>query len=102
RRIYRWSWKVMGTDVAGKSSLVDAIGCRPAVGRGKPSDAIRFFTIAAVADMTDVSTRTVRRWITHKGLVAHHFGSAVRIAESDLRDFLARHRNRKPMSTSVA
>ena len=35
----------------------------------------------------EVSIRTVRRWIKSGELVAHHFGTAVRIAESDLKAF---------------
>jgi excisionase family DNA binding protein len=53
---------------------------------------IQFFTISEVAEMLRVSTRTVRRWIESEKLVAHVFGSAVRIAEPDLRAFLALHR----------
>ena len=54
---------------------------------------IRFFTVAEVADAVEVSVRTVRRWIKSGDLVAHHFGTAVRIAESDLKAFLAQHRH---------
>jgi excisionase family DNA binding protein len=39
-----------------------------------------------------VSLRSVRRWIADEKLVVHHFGRAVRIAESDLRAFIAAHR----------
>ena len=55
----------------------------------KPTD---FFPIAEVAERLDVSTRTVRRWIESRELVAHRFGGVVRIAERDLRAFLALHR----------
>jgi excisionase family DNA binding protein len=55
-------------------------------------DQIKFFTIDDVAASLDVSTRTVRRSIDHKKLVAHKFGGAVRIAEGDLKAFIARHR----------
>jgi excisionase family DNA binding protein len=54
---------------------------------------MQFFTIAEVAACVDVSTRTVRRWIKSGELIAHYFGGAVRIAESDFRAFLAMHRN---------
>ena len=54
---------------------------------------IRFFTVAEVAEAVDVSTRTVRRWIKSGELAAHHFGAVVRIAESDLKAFLAQHRH---------
>ena len=53
----------------------------------------RFFTIAEVAEDLNVSTRTVRRWITAGELVVHRVGSVVRIAASDLRAFLERHRD---------
>jgi excisionase family DNA binding protein len=53
---------------------------------------MRFFTITQVADLFGVSSRTVRRWIEQKKLVAHYFGCSVRIAESDLHAFIARHR----------
>lgn len=61
--------------------------------RDKPT---QFFTIAEVAERLDVSTRTVRRWIRSGDLVAHRFGGVVRIAESDLRSFLAAHRDDEP------
>jgi excisionase family DNA binding protein len=54
---------------------------------------IRFFTVAEVAERLGVSTRTIRRWIEDLELVAHRFGRAVRIAESDLKAFLAMHRD---------
>jgi excisionase family DNA binding protein len=53
---------------------------------------IQFFTIAETAEMLRVSTRTVRRWIDGGKLIAHGFGGVVRIAEPDLRAFLAFHR----------
>lgn len=53
---------------------------------------IEFFTIAETAEMLRVSTRTVRRWIDSGRLVAHAIGGVVRIAESDLRAFLAVYR----------
>lgn len=56
-------------------------------------DPIQFFTIANVAEHLDVAVRTVRRWIKSGDLVAHRFGGVVRIAEGDLRTFLAMHRN---------
>ncbi len=53
---------------------------------------ISFFTVSDVAEHLGVSTRTVRRWIEGGQLIAHHFGRAVRIAEEDVRAFLAAHR----------
>jgi excisionase family DNA binding protein len=55
-------------------------------------DNIRFFTIAEVADRVHVAPRTVRRWIKAGDLVVHRIGGVVRIAEGDLRAFLALHR----------
>ena len=55
---------------------------------------MRFFTTAQVAEMVGVSTRTVRRWIKNRQVVAHHIGATVRIAESDLKAFFSRHRGK--------
>jgi excisionase family DNA binding protein len=65
-------------------------------GRRYRNDQIKFFTIADVAERLDVVTRTVSRWIRSSELVAHRFGRSVRIAEVDLRAFLAAHRGDKP------
>jgi len=62
-------------------------------GRRHRDDQIKFFTIAEVADRLHVATRTVRRWIKADDLVVHRVGGVVRIAESDLRAFLAIHRD---------
>ena len=56
------------------------------------SHEVRFRTIAEVAEALAVSSRSVRRAIDRKELVAHHFGRTVRIAESDLKAFIAQHR----------
>jgi excisionase family DNA binding protein len=55
-------------------------------------DNINFFTITEVAERLHVATRTVRRWIQTNDLVVHRVGGVVRIAEDDLRAFLAVHR----------
>ena len=52
----------------------------------------RYYTIEAVAESLDVSTRSIRRWIANGALAAHRFGGALRISEADLRAFLAEHR----------
>jgi excisionase family DNA binding protein len=64
------------------------------VGNGRPHDGdqIRFFTIAEVAERVHVAPRTVRRWIKAGHLVVHRIGGVVRIAQRDLRAFLALHR----------
>jgi excisionase family DNA binding protein len=37
----------------------------------------RFYTVAQVADLFEVSTRSVRRWIAAGELLAHKFGRLV-------------------------
>ena len=54
---------------------------------------IQFFTILQVAERLNVSTRTVRRWIANAALVVHRFEGVVRVAETDLKLFLAQHRD---------
>ncbi len=61
-------------------------------GRRHSDDQFKFFTIAEVAERLHVATRTVRRWIKANDLVVHRVGGVVRIAERDLRSFLALHR----------
>jgi excisionase family DNA binding protein len=63
------------------------------MGPRRSQEQIRFFTVAEVAECVDVSSRSVRRWIESGHLIPHRFGGAVRIAESDLRAFLAMHRD---------
>jgi excisionase family DNA binding protein len=53
----------------------------------------KFYTVDQVADALGVSARSVRRWIKHKKLIAHHFGAAVRIADTDFAAFVAQQRN---------
>jgi excisionase family DNA binding protein len=61
-------------------------------GRRRRDGHLPFFTITEVAEDLNVSDRTVRRWIEDGKLVAHRIGGVVRIAETDLRAFLALHR----------
>jgi excisionase family DNA binding protein len=61
-------------------------------GRRHRDDQIQFLTIAEVAERLHVATRTIRRWIQADDLVVHRVGGVVRIAEGDLRAFLALHR----------
>jgi excisionase family DNA binding protein len=48
----------------------------------------RYYSVRAVAEALDVSDRTVRRWIANGDLVAHRL-AGIRIADVDLRSFLA-------------
>jgi excisionase family DNA binding protein len=73
-------------------SVAPAFGDRARTSARKTTDIPKFFTIGQVAELLEVSTRTVRRWIDAGLLVAHRFGGAVRIAAHDLRAFLAQHR----------
>ena len=52
----------------------------------------RYHAINTVAEAIDVSSRTVRRWIANGDLVATRIHGVVRIADDDLRAFLALHR----------
>jgi excisionase family DNA binding protein len=66
-------------------------------GHGGADDAYagpdRFYSISEVAELVGVVTRTVRRWIDDKLLVAHRIGRVLRIAEADLQAFFAAHRD---------
>ena len=61
-------------------------------GRGQRGDIPQHYTIQEVAELLNVSHRTVRRWIATRVLIAHRVNGVVRIAETDLRAFLAMHR----------
>ena len=52
----------------------------------------KYYAIKAVAEAVDASPRTIRRWIANGDLVVHRINGVVRIAEDDLRAFLAEHR----------
>lgn len=52
----------------------------------------RYLRLPEIAQRLDVHPRTVTRWIQDGKLVAYKFGNEYRIAESDLKDFLERHR----------
>jgi excisionase family DNA binding protein len=73
-------------------SVSDPEAVEHVLGRRYRSDQLKFITIGEVADRLAVHPRTVRRRIKSGDLVAHRFGRSVRIAEVDLRAFLAAHR----------
>ena len=54
--------------------------------------AILFYTIEEVAQRLNLSTKSIRRWVRSGDLAAHRFGRSLRIAESDLKNFLERRR----------
>jgi excisionase family DNA binding protein len=55
----------------------------------KTTEISKFYTIEQIADCLAVSTKTVRRWLDNKLLVAHRIGGVVRISEADFAAFLA-------------
>jgi excisionase family DNA binding protein len=61
-------------------------------GGRKQAYQIQFYTIAQAAEILRLSPRTVRRLIDAGKIVSHRFGRAIRIAETDLRAFIAVHR----------
>ena len=52
----------------------------------------RLLTIRGVASRLQVSEKSVRRWIGAGDLPVYRLGDCVRIAESDLAEFLKRRR----------
>jgi excisionase family DNA binding protein len=57
-----------------------------------------YYTLEEIADRLKVSRRTVNRWIEDGELTAIKFAPGrghVRVAESDLKDFIERHRTRR-------
>ena len=60
--------------------------------RNSGSGLPKYYAIKAVAEALDVSPRTIRRWIANGDLIVHRVDGVVRIAEADLRAFLALHR----------
>jgi excisionase family DNA binding protein len=57
-----------------------------------PARPIQLHTVPEVADQLKVSQKQVRRWIASGDLIAHRLGRQLRIADSDLRAFLAQRR----------
>jgi excisionase family DNA binding protein len=48
----------------------------------------QFISVNQVAEICQVSTKTVRRWIQLGELLAHRFGRQLRIAPADLETFV--------------
>lgn len=59
----------------------------------EPSSLPRLLAIAQVADLLQVSAKTVRRWIDAGNLPIHRLGRQIRISASDLEDFLKSRRS---------
>lgn len=60
--------------------------------KSERAESTKFYTVGQIADHMEASTRTVRRWIKKKLLLAHRVDGLVRISEADFRAFLAAHR----------
>ena len=45
-------------------------------------------TIGQTAEVLQVSTKTIRRWIKNGDLIAHRLGGQWRISETDLQSFI--------------
>ena len=52
----------------------------------------QFYTVAQIAELLDVSQRSVRRWVDRGELVAHRFGRNLRVSGGDFDTFLIRRR----------
>ena len=85
---------IMGGDQVG----ADKLGALPPLQRirrrtrQRVSGLPKYYAIQTVAEALDVSARTIRRWIASGNLTVHRVNGVVRIAEGDLRAFLALHR----------
>jgi excisionase family DNA binding protein len=64
----------------------------PLKARRAPQSLPSFYTMGQVAEALGVSDRTVRRWVAGGALPVHRFDGVVRIADRDLLEFLAVHR----------
>jgi excisionase family DNA binding protein len=58
----------------------------------RPKTLTKFYTIQQIAECTESSERTVRRWIKQGLLVVHRINGMVRVSEADFLVFLAAHR----------
>jgi excisionase family DNA binding protein len=58
----------------------------------KPTRIPRMLAVTDIAELTRVSTRTVRRWIDSGDLRVHRLGRQVRVSEEDLAAFLNQRR----------
>ena len=58
----------------------------------KPNSPPRLLSMARVAELSNVSVRTVSRWIKTGELHAHKLGRQVRVSEEDFMYFIAARR----------
>lgn len=52
--------------------------------KGRPSHALKFYSIKEAADIFGVSERTVRRWMSRGRLKFHQWDGIIRISHEDL------------------
>ena len=84
-----------------RNSIGERAGLGSVAARGRRDNQIKFFTIAEVAERLCVATRTVRRWVEAGDLAVHRgIREMVRIADDDLRAFLALHRKAEQVQQS--
>jgi excisionase family DNA binding protein len=60
----------------------------------KPNPPAKFYTIEQIAECIEASTRTVRRWIREKRLIANRIIGVVRVSDANLRKFWDDHEDR--------
>jgi len=75
-----------------RSDMGPGAGGRTHGRHGSASSLPKYHAISTVAEALDVSPRTVRRWIANGDLIVTRVRGVVRIADNDLRAFLAVHR----------
>ncbi len=75
-----------------RSDMGPGPGGRSHGGHGSANGLPKYHAISTVAEALDISPRTVRRWIKNGDLIATRVRGVVRIADNDLRAFLAVHR----------
>jgi excisionase family DNA binding protein len=73
------------------NKIAESTSRRSVEGRRQRGGLPKLYTIKAVAEAVNVSSRTVRRWIENGELAVHRVDSVVRVAEDDVRAFLALH-----------
>lgn len=68
-------------------------GAEPkAIVMAKPASSPRLLAVPEVADLLQVCTKTIHRWIQRGDLHVHRIGRTIRISRDDIDAFLAKHR----------
>ncbi len=56
-----------------------------------------YYTVQQVADKAGVSHKTIRKLVDNGHIKAVRWGKAIRIAETDIVNYLAEHETKKPL-----